>query len=122
MFKTNIIKISKGTNRITFCIGKYAFKIPNFTYSQDLFLKGCYSNLRERKLYKEFKLFNYDLCPNYFCSWMGLMQIQLRCISPVTLEVVDDLMCRTKNGFIKDVKADNIGMYKSKIYFIDYAD
>ena len=114
--------IRKGTNRIVFCIGKYAIKIPNFSYSQDLFLRGCYSNLRERKLYKQFKTFDYNLCPSYFCSWLGFMQIQLRCQSPVTPEIVDILKRKTRNKFINDIKADNIGIYKNEIFFVDYAD
>ena len=116
------MQIRKGTNRIVFCIGRYAFKMPNFTYSQDLFVRGCYSNLRERKLYKQFKSFNYDLCPSFFCSWFGLLQIQLRCQSPVTPEVVDLFNVYKKLFLVSDIKADNIGVYKNKAYIIDYAD
>ena len=114
--------IRKGTNRIVFCIWKYAFKIPNFTFSQDLFVRGCYSNLRERKLYKQFKNFHYDLCPSFFCSWFGLLQIQMRCQSPVTPEVVDMFKLHKQLLLVSDIKADNIGICKDKAYLIDYAD
>ena len=83
--KTYIFK-HRGTTRLVFLFPKYGFviKIPNFTYSMQMFLLGCYCNWNERVITKQFTNCSSDVCiditskiaPTYFCSWLGIISIQ----------------------------------------------
>jgi hypothetical protein len=83
--KTYVFK-HRGTTRLVFLFPKYGFviKIPNFTYSMQLFLLGCYCNWNERVITKQFSkcdnieckdIYN-KISPTYFCSWFGFISIQ----------------------------------------------
>lgn len=116
---------TNGVTRIVILIGKYAIKVPNFTYSHDNFLKGCSANWNERAFCRMFKNTTgteiyHRVAPSYFCSWFGLIQIQARCnpyadsLSKTALEYLFNQVCT-------DIKSDNIGIYKGRLVCFDYA-
>lgn len=114
-----------GITRIVLLIGKYAIKIPNFTYEHRHFLQGCCANWSERKYNKDFNDVYYTgnmyeyVAPSYFCSWFGLIQIQARC-EPM----LEDLTNEQKEFYYPlcgtDSKKENFGWYKGKLVCLDY--
>ena len=116
----------KGTTRIVFIFKYIVIKIPNFIYEHSHFLIGCQSNWEERKYYKlhintfyENNLVQF-VAPSLWCSWFGLIQIQVKC-EPLLRDLTEDernffeLLC---NG---DNKKENFGWYKDKLVCVDYA-
>lgn len=115
----------KGITRIVFVFSKFVIKIPNFTYSMQHFLQGCYANWSERQYYKTHKGADYEhnmveyVSPSYWCSWFGLIQIQARCepmlecLTPEQQEFYKPL-CSTDN------KKENFGWYKGRLVCLDY--
>ena len=111
-----------GITRIVICIGKYAFKIPNFRYSHKHFLQGCLANAKERDYFKNHKykggMVDY-VSPSLFCSTFGLIQIQYRCFPKK-----EDLTKKEKEFFKPlcglDNKKENSGYYKNKLVCLDY--
>lgn len=114
-----------GCTRIVILIYKYAFKIPNFTYSMDHFLKGCCANWKERNYYKQFNKCDYKgnmvgyVAPSYFCSFFGLIQIQERC-KPLGRDLTESEKEFYKTLCGTDSKKENFGVINGKIVCIDY--
>lgn len=114
--------INKGCTRLVFLIGKYAIKIPNFTYSHHHFLIGCKSNWYERELYKMSKGLDYRnlMCKSYFCSWFGLIQIQER-VKELDRDLTEDEIITYKDICKSDIKKENFGIdSKGNLVCIDY--
>lgn len=63
------MEIKKGVTRIVFLVGKYAFKIPNFTHSWKHGITGILANLQETDSYLIHKVLGTDhlLAPVRFC-------------------------------------------------------
>lgn len=113
--------IKKGATRTVFLIGKYAIKTPTLCYGHDHFLNGCYGNWLERKYFKSWMTYksNVKVAPSLFCSWFGLIQIQIRCepmIENLTYEQIDFFkpLCGS------DFKKENFGWYKEELVCLDY--
>jgi hypothetical protein len=114
--------MKKGVSRIVFLVGKFAIKIPNFTYCHLHFLHGCYANWSERDYCSKFAYYEpvlQKVAKSYFCSWFGLIQIQARCepntkeLSPQEVEYFKDVCT--------DIKPENFGYYRGKLVCLDYA-
>lgn len=118
------MKICKGTNRVVILCGKFAFKIPNFLNGHLLFLHGCLANWRERYFCKVAKSSNIELynhvAPSLFCSWFGLLQIQIRCTKN-TLPLLDKDL-KVFEIISSDVNICNTGWYKHRLVLFDYGD
>lgn len=114
-----------GITRIVILFGSYAIKIPNFTNCHDHFLKGCCANWSERgltilsKKWKDSHHLKDKIAPTIFCSWFGLVSIQVR-VEPLqfhlTEEQREDFKCLTT-----DIKKENFGYLNGKMVCIDYA-
>jgi len=117
-----LVKI--GTSRIVFLINKYAIKIANFRNGQQLFIYGCYGNISERKYYKQHSKVDYNdnmveyIAPSLFCSWFGLIQIQIRA-EPLTRKMSNKEFNFFRN-LTTDNKEENFGIINNKIVCIDY--
>jgi len=115
--------IEKGITRIVINLFGIVIKLPNFFNGHFNFLQGCVSNYKERQLYKEFKNLKpiSDLiCPSYFCSYFGILQIQKRCIVN-TKELTEEELKRfepVRNGESKPI---NFGFIGNKMVCLDYA-
>ena len=115
------MKLTRGTTRIVFIFRRFVVKIPNFTYSQQNFLKGCLANYNERWFCRKFKGiedFESLVIPSTFCSWFGIILIQKRAAT-----IIDKSMLKDLDSFRKvcdDIKPQNFGMYKGRIVCIDY--
>lgn len=110
-----------GVTRIVFVFDKFVIKIPNFRYCHQHFLQGCYANWSERSYCKTTKgNKSYNLvCPTYFCSWFGLIQIQAKCIE------LDRKLTRAErklyvDSCFGDIKKENFGYYKNRLVILDY--
>lgn len=113
-----------GITRIVFLIGDLAVKIPNFTLNHRHFLQGCYANWSERTCYKYWRKCNYSelyelVCPSYFCSWFGLIQVQKR-ISSLDRELTKEEIYRFKGICGQDIKKENFGYHRGKVVCLDY--
>jgi hypothetical protein len=110
--------------RIVFLFPYVVVKIPNFTKTYQLFIKGILSNVEERTLYRDFKNFSYGLllCPTYY-QFAGFICIQKRArpISQEAFEQLDEATLTEKYG-ITDLKAENFGIIHDRIVVIDYGD
>lgn len=120
-----IPRIKTGITRIVFIFSNFVIKIPNFKYSHNHFLQGCYANWSERKFCKDFKNANYDgnmyefVAPSFYCSIFGLVQIQAKC------EEKKEELTNQEKEFYKslcgtDVKKENFGWYNGKLVCLDY--
>lgn len=115
--------INKGITRIVISFFGLSFKFPNPINGHVFFLQGCLSNYKERQFYKEFK--NYHpisdlICPSYFCSYFGLLQIQKQC-SVNTRELTEEELKHfevVRNG---ESKPANFGFIDNKLVCLDYA-
>lgn len=113
-----------GITRIVFLFGNFVIKIPNFTVHHRHFLQGCYANWSERTTYKYWKKYNYKelyqlVCPSYFCSWFGLIQIQKR-IRVLDRELTKDEVYMFRGIAGQDIKKENFGYYHGRIVCLDY--
>ena len=121
--KNNIYSnIFIGTTRIVFILHNNVIKIPNFLYSHNNFLMGCYANWSERNYCKMFKgMSEYidKVAPSVYCSIFGLIQIQRKCIH-LTRELTDDELEYFKNVRGGETKSFNFGIYNNKIVCLDY--
>lgn len=112
---------TNGVTRIVILIGKYAIKIPNFTYCHLHFIQGCYCNYSERnycKIFKGMPEFMGRVVPTIFCSWFGLISIQYR-VKELSTKLTKKQIKEFRKYF-EDVKSDNFGIYKDRIVCIDY--
>lgn len=120
-----MIKFYQGITRKVLIIGNFAFKFPNTSYGHNNFLQGCYANWSERKYCKDFKNADYEdnlykfVCPSYFCSWFGIIQIQAKCDQVLNElngeEIKNHLpLCGT------DSKKENFGYFKGRLVCLDY--
>lgn len=116
----------KGTTRLVFLLGKYAIKIPNFTYSWQNFLTGCLANCNERTFCKQYKgMLEYNLvAKTYFSSWFGLINIQER-LEPLHYEMYDPdgAVREFFKGICSDIKSSNFGFRagSKSLVCLDYA-
>lgn len=118
------MKIMKGTSRTVFLTGKYAIKFATIKYGWQLFLYGCYGNASERKYYKLHSKADYEgnlsgfVAPSLFCSWFGLIQVQIRC------EPINRKMSKSEYKFFSpicsDNKTENFGILNGKLVCLDY--
>ncbi len=116
--------IKRGITRIVILIGNYAFKIPNFKYQHNHFLKGCYCNWNERYYTKQSKGyigegFFSKIAPTLFCSWFGLISIQKR-VEILTEDLTDEQWEEMKE-FI-ECKKENYGYLNGKLVCVDYGE
>lgn len=121
--------VKNGCSRKVFLIGKYAIKVPQFSYEWRHFLWGLLGNMQERH-FSEMK--DERMCPVLFCSWGGWLLIMPRCkkLTEEEFEKLDsdyfDSEYDHKIGdFTKcrvpvENKIDSFGWYKNKIVAIDY--
>ena len=126
------MELKTGSSRKVFLIGKYTIKIPNF-YSHKTFLNGCRDNWSERNTYKYFKGVYASksahsstgrditelMVPSLFCSWFGLVQIQLR-VEPLTRKLTVEEE-EEFEGVCSDIQSSNFGMLNGEILCFDYA-
>lgn len=114
--------INKGTTRIVFVFKTFVIKIPNFLYSHQHFLQGCYANWSERRFTKSFKClpeYYNKICPTLFCTWFGLISIQPKAkMLPRPLTETEKKIFELYN--FEDIKTVNIGYYKDKLVLVDY--
>ncbi len=120
--------IKRGTTRVTFLVGKYAIKTPNYR-NWRLFLKGILANIQEH----EFGRCGFSkLAPVLWISWGGFIVIMprvevksgsagKRClrrwlINLSTLDYGERMMYHN----IVEQKVDSVGYYKGKIVAVDY--
>lgn len=114
------MKVKRGTNRIVILVGKYAFKFPNIFNGHLLFLYGCYSNYSERDFCKKFRdmpEFYNLVAPSLFCSWFGLLEVQVRCEEVLSISDSDLRRLESVNGESKPI---NYGTYKNNLVCVDY--
>jgi hypothetical protein len=114
--------IKSGATRNVLLIGKYALKFPVFS-SHKFFLVGCLHNWQERVFYKASDMYcintKHLMCPSIFCSWFGILQIQLR-----ATQLDRELTNKEINLFsavCSDIKKENFGLLNNKLICIDYA-
>lgn len=111
---------TNGVTRLVFLIGRYAIKIPNFTYSHLHFLNGCYSNWSERHVTKlKIEEFQVKTAPTLFCSWFGLLSVQIRA-EPRIADLTEAEKDYFKNQ-TTDIKPQNFGYIKGRLVCVDYA-
>lgn len=113
----------QGVTRLVLLIGKYAIKIPNFTYSHQNFLSGCLANHNERLFCKQYKgMPQLDkVAYTYYSSLFGLLNIQRRA-EIVPFDISSDRSIRESfRGVCHDFKNENFGFINDKIVCIDYA-
>lgn len=117
------MEIYEGITRKVVLVFGFAFKFANLKHGHSNFLNGCYANWSERKYYKDFINSDYEdnlvslVCPSYFCSWFGLVQIQAKCEQiKEELNNVDKYLplCGT------DSKKENFGYFKGRLVCLDY--
>lgn len=115
---------AQGTSRTVFLVGKYALKFAAIKYGWQLFLYGCYGNASERKYYKLHSKSDYEgnlskhVAPSLFCSWFGLIQVQLRCEPMIGIMTVMDYSFF--EPICSDNKTENFGILNGKIVCLDY--
>lgn len=115
--------IDKGITRIVLNCLFFAIKIANPFNGHLNFLQGCLSNYKERQFYKSFK--NYKpicnmICPSYYCSYFGLVQVQKRC-DVNTKELTNEELEYFKPVRNGESKPQNFGFIGDKIVCLDYA-
>jgi len=83
------------------------------------FLHGCYSNYSERFFCKQWKgMPEYNLiAPSLFCSWFGLVQVQVRVSQPINPNEDVSAFDFVTSGDNKDL---NFGYYKGRLVCCDY--
>ena len=117
-----MIKIKlNGVTRIVFLVGNYAIKIPNFLYSHQHFLQGCYANWSERTYCKQMKgieELSIKVTPTIFCFLFGLLSIQKRC-NPLERDLTEAEVEYFKHQ-TTDVKKENFGILNGVVVCIDY--
>lgn len=116
---------TRGCTRLVFIFNTFVIKIPNFRNKHLHFLKGCSSNWSERNFYKTHININYEnnmshwVAPSYWCSWLGLIQIQAKCTPKQ-----EDLTKKEKEFYYPlcgtDNKKQNFGWFKNKLVCLDY--
>lgn len=114
--------IQTGITRTVLLIGKYAIKFPNGRYQHDHFLKGCYCNWKERYYTKIAKGYTGDgffskIAPTIFCTWFGLVAIQIR-VKPLENDLTDMQLEDMKD--FRECKKENYGMLNGKLVCVDY--
>lgn len=124
LFVKKFININWGITRIVFLIGKYAIKIPNLKNGHLHFLYGCFANYSERNYCKLMKNVEnnkyYNLvAPSLFCSWFGLIQIQIRCIVNEN-ELTDEELLYFENVRDGETKPNNFGFLNGRLVCLDY--
>ena len=115
--------IDKGITRIVLLLFGYAIKFPNPFNGHLNFLCGCLSNYKERWFYKhfrEYKPISELICPSYFCSWFGLLQIQRRCVVN-TRELTEEELERFESVRDGESKPENFGYIDNRLVCFDYS-
>lgn len=116
--------VNKGVTRIVILLGRYAIKLPNPFNGHFNFLLGCCSNFKERNLYKKcrtYKPISDLICPSYFCSYFGLIQIQKRCVVNKR-ELTEEELERFESVRNGESKPNNFGYIKNeRLICLDYA-
>lgn len=120
------MKVKEGGTRVVFYIGKYAIKIATFKRTHAQFLQGCYANFSERsfcKLMSKRYSINSEIneklvAPSLWCSWFGLLQIQMK------VEILDRRLNYDEQMQFADITDDwnpvNFGIYQNRIVCVDY--
>lgn len=122
------MKVKKGITRIIFIFQNYVIKLPNFTYSWNLFLTGLLANLNERNCWK-YNVDNELLCPIIWMSIGGWILVMKKVdvkkhIEERKLDNINHFDYYIKwinSGFGGDDKPDNYGYLNEKLVKIDYA-
>ena len=116
--------MKKGITRNVFLIWKYVIKIPTIQNHIN-FLNGCYSNYSERNFYKKFLHAKYEgnmvkyVAPSLFCSWFGLIQIQMRC-KPKNEDLTEEEKKFYEPLCGADNKKENFGYFNNRLVCLDY--
>lgn len=116
--------VSYGVTRCVLLTSRYAIKFVRMRNMLH-FLQGCYANWSERHLCRQFKTMKgHPLCdmvaPSLWCSYFGLVQIQVRVEVCTTMLSNAELIRleRVRNG---ETKHTNFGYYQGRIVCLDYA-
>lgn len=111
--------IHQGETRLVFVIGKIAIKIPNFLKGYRQFLYGLISNNQE-KFYSGSSQY---LLPVLFSTPGSCFIIMPKCVisdKTPSLEIVKKIRHDIGNYPNVDYKAESFGIWKDKLYVIDY--
>lgn len=115
----------KGVTRIVLIFNTFVIKIPNFLYSHQHFLQGCYANWSERNYYKLHSKASYEnnmveyVAPSFYCSCFGLIQIQAKC-EPMRENLSEEQKLFFQPLCSSDNKKENFGWYKNRLVCLDY--
>ena len=128
------MKIKYGCTRIVFIFKTTVWKIPNFKYSWEHFLKGLIGNMQERNMWR-WNSGKYEegnshlLCPVLFAAWGGWLIIMPKAdmqkheneIRALPRDQAPPGYSSWKNiGFGGDDKVDNYGYLNGKLVKVDY--
>lgn len=119
------MKVFKGTTRVVYLIGKYAFKFPRVHHWKS-FLKGILANIDEHYWYKHSpEQWKRKMCPVIFKSWWGILLIMTRAIHLEESEYNKEQFAEDFKDIplSLDNKIINFGKLKDNtIVLVDYAD
>ncbi len=116
------MEICKGSTRIVFLIGKYAYKLPSF-YSWRLFLNGLLANMQEN----EFSNTKWEgLCPVVFGLPGGFLTVMKRAepfpdkLWPKLKPKVESWSTRDGHRIPVEAKQSSFGVLDGGIVAVDY--
>lgn len=108
------MKILNGTTRKCILLGKYAIKIPQFSYGWKTILYGLLGNMQE----KQFSCLD-NTCPILFYIPGGFLSIMPRC-GKLTREQFNNINKDDFEFIPVENKIDSFGIYNGNIVAIDY--
>ena len=113
------MNIVQGETRIVFIIGNYAIKIPNYLKGYRQFLYGLLSNTQEVQFQKQSQYLMPVIfrLPFNFVIVMPKAEVLMQNLSPDDFhKITTDLGVYPR----VDYKPDSFGMWKNRVYVIDY--
>jgi hypothetical protein len=111
--------IVQGETRIVWIVGNYAIKCPNFLKGYRQFLYGLISNTQE----VEYQTKSKYLMPIVFRIPLNLLIVMPKAeiLTENLVKEKFDNIVGTLNGYPRvDHKPESFGIWKNKIYIIDY--
>jgi len=111
-------RIKQGETRLVFLVGNYAIKTPNFLKGYRQFLYGLISNHQE----KAYSNSNPNLLPVIFSCIGSLFIIfpRAKVLTEIDHETFLKVMKPIGDYPRVDYKAESFGVWKNKVYVIDY--